>query len=358
MTTLADAVYGCLIAGAIGDALGAPVEGWHYRDIAAQYGRMDCLAAYDLEYAEGNPGAATDDTVLRYYACQAIIRRQGRVLPEDIAHVWLERMNADRLWTSEKIVLLKLREGIDPWLCGRGGLGNAGALMFIAAIGIINAGDPRQAFQDAMCVASINCDERPREFAAAIAAAHAAAFCPGATPQSIVDAMFEYGSDYVKRSLTLALELLEPGGGVAGFRERFYDKLLDWSWPRPVGQWRPDRFFCATGREKVPVVAALLLLCEGDVNECLVEGASFGRDADSIASLAGGLAGILQGASAVRPEWIRRCEDANRDFFREASGSAEHDFGWMAEQLVVAIGADSERLKRRAGELEALLRRG
>jgi len=35
-----DAVYGCLIGGAIGDALGAPVEGWYYDEIRARYGRV------------------------------------------------------------------------------------------------------------------------------------------------------------------------------------------------------------------------------------------------------------------------------------------------------------------------------
>ena len=31
-----DAVYGCLVAGAIGDALGAHVEGWYWTEIRGQ----------------------------------------------------------------------------------------------------------------------------------------------------------------------------------------------------------------------------------------------------------------------------------------------------------------------------------
>jgi hypothetical protein len=38
---LLDAVYGSLIGGAIGDALGALVDGWHYTDIRRGHGREE-----------------------------------------------------------------------------------------------------------------------------------------------------------------------------------------------------------------------------------------------------------------------------------------------------------------------------
>lgn len=38
---IADGVYGCLMGGAIGDALGAPVEGWHVDDVRCTYGKID-----------------------------------------------------------------------------------------------------------------------------------------------------------------------------------------------------------------------------------------------------------------------------------------------------------------------------
>lgn len=39
-TDILDAVYGCLIAGAIGDALGAPVEGLYWTEIREKYGKV------------------------------------------------------------------------------------------------------------------------------------------------------------------------------------------------------------------------------------------------------------------------------------------------------------------------------
>jgi hypothetical protein len=35
-----DAVYGSVVGGAIGDALGAPVEGWYYTEIRERFGRV------------------------------------------------------------------------------------------------------------------------------------------------------------------------------------------------------------------------------------------------------------------------------------------------------------------------------
>ena len=59
-----DAVYGCLIGGAIGDAMGAPVEGWYYQQIREKYGRVTELMPYKKGYCGGLAGAITDDSTL------------------------------------------------------------------------------------------------------------------------------------------------------------------------------------------------------------------------------------------------------------------------------------------------------
>ena len=78
-----DAVYGCLIGGAIGDAMGAPVEMMYYTDIREQYGKVDKFYQtrrrnsgdhYGEEGKEGPPGSISDDTTLRHYICLAIVR--------------------------------------------------------------------------------------------------------------------------------------------------------------------------------------------------------------------------------------------------------------------------------------------
>ena len=46
-TTLFDKIHAAMLGGAIGDALGAPVEGWHYERIIETYGVVDTMLPYD-----------------------------------------------------------------------------------------------------------------------------------------------------------------------------------------------------------------------------------------------------------------------------------------------------------------------
>lgn len=60
-------MYGCLIGGAIGDAMGAPVENWHYTDIRERYGKVDRFLSYERGITTtGVAGGITDDSALRH----------------------------------------------------------------------------------------------------------------------------------------------------------------------------------------------------------------------------------------------------------------------------------------------------
>ncbi|MFO8007547.1 MAG: ADP-ribosylglycohydrolase family protein [Candidatus Brocadiia bacterium] len=350
---LRDAVYGCLVAGAIGDSLGAPVEGWYYQDIRDEHGKVDHFMPFETGYSDGTPGTVTDDSVLRHYLCMAIVRKGGRVTPDDFAEVWLDTLNPDRLWDNERIVLQKLRIGMNPWDTGRGTPPTGCASMAIAPIGLVNAADPAQAYQDAFNIASINQDGPNRDAAATIAAAVAAAFLPGAGVQGVLDAMFEHSAEVVRRSLVLGMDLARASEGPDEFVEKFYDSLLDWTWPSR--HWEPERYFSGSSLEILPAVAGILHLCDADVERCLVEGASFGRDCDTIAGIAGNIAGVLRGTSGIPQEWIRTVEEANQPFFAEAEGDPNATLRHMADRLVDVLRRQRRAAHERAAVLDELL---
>lgn len=350
-----DAVYGCLIGGAIGDALGAPAEGLYYQEICARHGRIEELLPYTkIAYSSGLPGSVTDDTTLSYYMCLSIARKGGRITPEDAAAIWMSEMNPDRFWSPDKVARSKLLAGINPRDAGRGNIPSACATMAMVPIGIINAGDPSQAYQDGFGIASINGDDFNRDAPATLAAAVAAAFAPGATVQTVLEAAAMHSSYLVHRAIELTLSLAKESGNVEAFKETFYVQMLDW-WSRPSRRWTKERFVQGTSIETVPLVMAILYLCEGDANRCLVEGASMGRDADSIASLAGAIAGALQGANAIRKDWIEIVESANAPLFAEAGGSPEANFYWMAQRLVEALRREKRATQERAWMLRKIL---
>ena len=351
-----DRVYGCLIGGAIGDALGASVENWPYTKIREEYGKVDTFRAYDNPHAKGEPGTVTDDTVMRHYLCLAIAERNGRITPDEFAAILRKHLNQDRVWITEEIVLRKLAAGVNPWEAGRSNIPTGTAVMSIAPIGIINAANPRQAYQDGFNIASVNQDGVNRDTAATMAAGIAESFSPDASLDSVIDVMLSEAPDTVFRALDLSLGIANDSDTVDQFVERYYEELIDWRWP--AVEWDrklyyEGRVFSADSIESFPAVVGILSLCNGAVDRSIIEAASFGRDSDTIASLTGNVLGALHGADNIRDEWIEECESANTEFFDEVHGDQDVDFKIVSEWMVDALKNEH----RRTVERERLLSR-
>ncbi|MFB2596198.1 ADP-ribosylglycohydrolase family protein [Herbiconiux sp. P17] len=352
-----DAVEGCLLGGAIGDAFGAPVENWHHADITAQYGALTDFLPQPARSRDGAPGQVTDDSTLRHYLSLAIVERGGRILPEDYAHIWLTVLNPDRLYVTERIVLEKLRLGMNPWDTGRGQMPADAASMAIQPVGIINAGDPRQAYQDAVALAGIHQDGLERDAAATIAAGVAAAVVPGATMDEVLDTMAAYATFDVARLVTRARELgRRSGGDLQALYEGFYAELLDPTFPTfPGVEWDSQRSVAATSREVVPAVVAILTAVPDDAAAAFSGAAGLGRDADSITTVVGTIIGAVHGASALPPQLVAQVEEANRDFFAEATGDPSQGFTAMAHRLVGAVAQQRETVRARLAFLDELV---
>jgi ADP-ribosylglycohydrolase len=362
---LSDRFYGCLIGGAIGDALGAPVEGRNYWDIRREHGRVADLLGSRRSNANGRPGGVTDDTALRSYVAATIGRKGGRIRPEDLAAFWIERGNSRHFWANERAVFERLSWGMNPWDTGRGAQKCATASMAIAPVGLVNAGDPGQAYQDGYVIGAMVQDDEERDAAGAFAAAIATAFVEGATLATVVDATMRTCGFLVQRAIELALDLRRRTSSPAQFTEHYYEQLTDWRFPRPAARLNDvpagyplrNRYYSGTSLELIPVAFALMDYTDGDVNEAMVEGANFGRDCDTIATFAGCLGGALAGANALRPDWVAACERDNDDLFAELTGGDPRatSFRAMADALVAAYAAERGRLAGRVAAMGRLL---
>jgi len=81
--TLRDRIRGCLLGGAVGDALGAPVEFLTLAQIRTQYGREGVTK---LEESYGRVGAVTDDTQMTLFTAEGLIRAWVRGETRGIGH--------------------------------------------------------------------------------------------------------------------------------------------------------------------------------------------------------------------------------------------------------------------------------
>jgi ADP-ribosylglycohydrolase len=288
---LTDKVLGCLLAGEIGDAMGAPAENKTYQEIIASYGEI-------IDFS----GSGTDDSALKHILCDAIELAQGYPTADAWAEVWMdqkEMFQKGLFWFPVMNSFWRIRaETISPREAGSGNMSSSSSAMCISPMGIINAGNPRQAALETYEVAGLIHHNFSRDGACSMAAAVAEAFCPAASVDSILKAAVEYlpprSAKVMIGSIGTTLALAGETGDYAAFRERYYaERILP-------GIAMPD------ARETVPVALSLFYLAKGDPRQTILYGVNFGRDADTIASMAGALAGALQGASALPVEWVEK----------------------------------------------------
>ena len=289
--TLKDKVLGCLLGGVIGDAMGAPVEGWHYERIVAEKGYIT-----DFE------GEGTDDSAIKLILCEALLENGGHATADDFAASFLRNEDQYRhFFIPVRNMYKKLQEDLDlPINAGLGNMASSSSAMSISPIGIVNACDPRTAAAEAYEVAGLihsGCASFCRDGASAMAAAVAAAFDPQATVEYILDSATAYlhvkSAEIMRGKIKDALEMARKSGGYEAFRKYYYENAELYKNP-------------CDSRETVPVALALFCLAGGDVNKAIPFGANFGRDADTIATMAGAVAGAFTGMAGLKKEWVSK----------------------------------------------------
>ncbi|MGV8863178.1 MAG: ADP-ribosylglycohydrolase family protein [Pseudomonas sp.] len=77
-------IKGCLLGGAVGDALGAPVEFLEWSAIEAKFGPQGII---DFAPAYGVTGAVTDDTQMMLFTAEGLLRAYVRGSSREICHV-------------------------------------------------------------------------------------------------------------------------------------------------------------------------------------------------------------------------------------------------------------------------------
>jgi len=319
-------VRGCIFGGAIGDAMGGPVETMHYKKIKRIFGKVTKPMEYksppghikiDPEsYYVKKPdaGTYTDDTRGRNLIVKAVLEKGGRINADDFGKIILRDLNPEHWWPAIMVSYYKMKfYNISVRDAGQENLPGGGVAWY-TPIGIVNACDPRQAAWDTFDVCSFLKRGFDRELTCAVQAAVAEAFKPNATIDSVVQMAMEYISKDSARYIERAINLAKKCDEVEELYEKFYDNfLVDWD---ASFQNRPSRLPSeATSscdlREQVPAALAMFYFCKGDAKETIIAAVNFGRDADTIATTAGSIAGAFSGIETIPEEWIQICLRAN-----------------------------------------------
>ncbi|MFE5398416.1 ADP-ribosylglycohydrolase family protein [Streptomyces sp. NPDC056568] len=338
--TLEERVTGALVGAAVGDALGGPVEGYSPEQILERHGgRVHGIvgpwngdawrtARPIAPYHKGD-GHITDDTLMTHalvrvydtvrdhldaYAVAEHLVPDLMTRPRWIPELEAEALPLQRVFLAEKWLAARIHYGhVDPREAGTGNIVNCGAAMYVAPVGLVNAAHPAGAYAEALDVAGAHQSSYGREAAGVLAAAVAAACTPGATPDSVVAACLSLAKDGTRTAIEAVCEVAarytDFESALGPLREAVapYDTVgPDYRAPSLAAR-RPSRLHAI---EELPVALGMLVVAGGDYRHAVLGAVNYGRDCDSIATMAGALAGAL--GSPVPEDWAKAVAEASR----------------------------------------------
>ena len=338
--TLQDRILASLCLAGMGDALGAQTEQWTIAEIEQAHGGLvmqfgepppDTFAGAN----NGRRAEVTDDASQMYYLAHALIAAQGRLDYDAWVRCLLDWADtspkAGFMGPSTANIVAALRRGGD--LARVGAIGNSlrkmttvgntnGAAMRVAPCGLIHPGRIEAACEQAFvtCLPSHDTD-----VAISAACAIAAGVAQALVKPELVDV------------LSACLEGAAIGERIARQRVRSVagprlstrmNMALDIAL-----KGTDDRRFLrdmeecvgnsVLAAESVPAAVGVLAYAKGDPLRTIALASSIGNDTDSIATMAGALAGAMSGMASLPQDLLaefRRVNDAEYDLQAMAAG--------------------------------------
>lgn len=340
---LVDRAVGCLTGAAVGDALGGATEGWSPQQIRQRWGGWveGIVPPYFEDWKTARPiapyhkgdGHVTDDTLMTHLLVEVYEQARSHLSAYDVAErlvplmigreTWIPELESralplQRVFLAEKYIALRLHWGhADPREAGVGNAVNCGAAMYMAPVGIVNAADPDGAYAEAIDVAGAHQSSYGREAAGVMAACVAAAAAPRATIDDVLSTASRLAKDGTRAAIDAVLEATASIGHwteavESGKLRRAvapYDTVGEDYRDQGLGARRPSRLHAI---EELPIALAMLAIAGGDWRDAVLGGVNYGRDSDSIATMAGAIAGTLGGRSAVPADLCDAVASASR----------------------------------------------
>jgi ADP-ribosylglycohydrolase len=323
--SLYDRVYGCLLGGACGDALGAPVEFLPHEQIVARYG-VEGITQFDFAY--GGIGLVTDDTQMTLFTVEGLIRAQvrgtlkGMCHPPSVVHHAYLRWLVTQEPSFEALPNIEQTEEIDGWLIrekrlwasrapgntclsalrsaqelqGFGGRATndskgCGTVMRDAPFGFFCFDDPRRAFEWAVETAWTTHGHPSARYSSGALAVIIASVAQGAEmPDAGGLALAMLPSDAEAREVRDALRRAINLSRAPAWRRRLSELGGGWVAEEALG------------------ISVLCALAAADAREAIVAAVNHSGDSDSTGAITGNIVGAIHGATVLPREWVERVE--------------------------------------------------
>lgn len=307
---------GCLLGGAIGDALGAPIEFFSLDDIRRRYGAGGVA---DMDIVYGRKGAITDDTQMTLFTAEGSIRAliRGREkgichIPSVVHHAYLRWLHTQGHTSAHPL----FQPPFDGWLIKQQGLferrvpgktcvsalmgENAGArdhpinnskgcggVMRVAPVGLLSG--KGRAFGLGAEIAALT-HSHPSGYLAAGALALLIALLRDGAPfeHALEEVMAELKSEPSHEETLEAVEMARILAGSAPVAPETIESI--------GGGWVA---------EQALAIAVYCVLVAGDDFEVAVRLAvNHSGDSDSTGAITGNILGVMLGDAVIPPAWL------------------------------------------------------
>ena len=354
-----DRFIGCLLGGAVGDALGAPVEFMSGPEITRMFGND---GARDFLPAYGRKGAITDDTQMTLFTAEGLIRGYTRFqdrgigpsFASTVGHAYSRWLTTQGLQPAAEIL-----QGHDGWLIGNRALHHArapgrtclgalqakgswevkavndskgcGGVMPVAPVGMLYRlveGNQEEALRDAFHLA---CN------LAALTHGHPTGYLSAGVMAAVVLLVLH------DVSIDEALARIRPIlGSVPQHEEtlKAIDRAEEFALDRALA---PVEAIRSLGEgwiaEEALAIGLYCAMKAKDLEEGIILAASHGGDSDSTGSIAGNLLGATMGTAAIPLRWLNALE--MREVIEEIATDMAELTSW---EIGDDNGKDSDRI--------------
>lgn len=313
---LKERIYGSLLGVAIGDALGMPSSFLPPREIQRIYGEIRDFEdpIPDHVYHSGYvAGQVTDDTEQTVLIAETLLGAQ-KADPKRIADVlldWFESVggsDSDAVGPSSMQALRAIANGEDLVEAGKRGDTN-GAAMRISPVGILHGENHTTISAIVEDVYQVCLPTHGSNLAVSGASAIACGISSALRGRSLeeisldsiegarrgVQRGFPVIGPSVARRIEFALDLVKKGRDLEQTAAEIY---------QVIGAG-------VEMEQSVPAAIGLFIASRGDPQSGILAAANMGGDADTVASMVGGLCGAYSGPEAFPEEWIKKVEAVN-----------------------------------------------
>ncbi len=355
----------CLVGGAIGDALGAPVEFMKTYQIINHFGQTG-VTGY-VEFAD-ETGEFTDDTQMTLFTAEGLLRALHRAhlkgiggATNSIVHQsylrWLQtqeiqtkyggqsisRDNAQNGWLIKQTALYKRRAPGNTCLTALKSatagsiekpINNSkgcGGIMRVAPVGLVFQGENEYAFQVACELAAIT-HGHPSGYLSA-------GFFASVISQLAIAVPFEQALQNTTTILKKREGMEETLFAVQNAINLYNDsKILLKSSPEKIPQFIQKLGSGWVGEEALAISLFCCLLYTDDFEKGVLAAINHSGDSDSTGSITGNILGLINGLTKIPESWItklrnhRLVEEIAKDLFTGVKGNQNNpDKEWWVK---------------------------